>query len=156
MTKRLTVFSLFSTLVMAGCATTSTNNEYPNLAVVDNELGKSKWEQLERFPARYPQHAVINSQQGCATVEYVITPNNEIKDISVVKSTNSHFASVAKDVVNRWKWSELPKNVIAEPVKTQTRFDFCFNAGTQNCELPNAEYACPGEDVIYSRGMKIQ
>ena len=156
MTKRSTIVFLFSILVISGCATTSTNIEYPNLPVVDNELSKSKWAQLERFPARYPQQAVINSLEGCATVEYVITPDNNIKDIVVVKSTNKHFSTAAKDVVTNWRWNKLPKNITSEPVKTQTRFDFCFDKANQYCSTIEPEYSCPGEDTIYSRGMMLK
>ncbi|QZN89965.1 energy transducer TonB [Idiomarina abyssalis] len=159
MTKHFTVFSfilVISALLISGCKTTSTTVEYPNLPVVDNELGKSKWAQLERFPARYPQQAVINSTEGCATIEYVITPENNVRDIVVVKSTNKHFAATAQDVVTNWKWKDLSNNIISEPVKTQTRFDFCFDKAGQACSTMEPEYSCPGEDIIYSRGMMVQ
>lgn len=151
------IFTLVGVLVVSACAsTTPTTNEYPNLPVTDNALAQSKWAELKRFPARYPRQAVINSQEGCATVEYVITPDNEIKDVAVVESTNKHFSAAAKDVITNWKWNELPKNTISEPVKTQTRFDFCFDRDNQACSTVEPEYSCPGDDIIYSRGMMVR
>ncbi|MGM0525645.1 MAG: energy transducer TonB [Pseudomonadota bacterium] len=144
---------LIGLFVISGCASTTTTAEYPNLPVTDNELAKAKWAELERFPARYPKQAVINSLEGCATVEYVITPDNQVQDISVVESTDTHFSAAAKDVVTNWKWNELPNNIVSEPVKTQTRFDFCMDKGNQACDTIEPEYSCPGEDIIYSRGM---
>jgi len=150
------IIGLFSALVISGCASKKTISEYPNLPVTDNELAESKWADLERFPARYPKQAAINSLEGCATVEYVITPDNEIKDIVVAESTNRHFSLAAKDVVGNWNWSALPKSIITEPVKTQTRFDFCFDKANQPCSTIEPEYSCPGKDIIYSRGMMVR
>jgi len=150
------IFTLVGVLAISGCASTKNTVEYPNLAVTDNELAQPKWADLKRFPARYPEQAVVNSLEGCATVEYVITPDNEIKDVAVVESTNRHFSVAAKDVITNWKWKDLPNNIISEPVKTQTRFDFCFDKAGQACSTMEPEYSCPGQDIIYSRGMKVR
>ncbi|TLU66155.1 energy transducer TonB [Thalassotalea litorea] len=152
----------FSILIIAiclhGCASTNdeTIKEYPNLSLTHNEIKSSKWDQLNRFPARYPIKAVQKFIEGCATIEYVITPQNEVKDIVVVVSTNKHFSKAAKQAIKSWKWSELPKSILTQPVKTQTRFDFCFDKPNQPCSSTIPTYSCPSEDIIYSTGMLVK
>ena len=41
----------------------------------------------------------MKSIEGCATIEYVITPQNEVKDINVVASTSKYFAKAAENVI---------------------------------------------------------
>jgi len=147
---------LITALIVTGCASTSVKDEYAELSVTDNELKSVKWSQLTRFPARYPIKAAMKSIEGCATIEYVITPKNEIKDINVITSTNYLFAKAAKHVIKNWTWTELPENILTQPVKTQTRFDFCFDKPNQPCSLVTPKYSCPSEDVIYSTGMRVK
>ena len=101
------------------------------------------------------QKAVIQAKEGCATIEYVITPQNEIRDIQVVASTNSVFADAAKDVITNWHWNELAKNITDKAVKTQTRFDFCFDTPEQSCKELKPNYSCPSSDIIYSTGTRV-
>ncbi|MBT1449780.1 energy transducer TonB [Glaciecola sp. XM2] len=143
-------------ILMSGCASTHPEKEYSHLSVTQDEMQSSKWSQLNRFPARYPREAVFERLEGCATIEYVITPQNEVKDITVVASTNKYFSKAARDVINNWNWSELPKSILAEPVKTQTRFDFCFDKPNQPCKLVTPKYSCPSDDIIYSTGSIIK
>ena len=150
------LFLIIPALILNGCASTKVAYEYADLSVTQSEMQTTKWNQLTRFPAMYPRQAVMKSLEGCATVEYVITPQNEIKDIKVVNTTHSYFADVAANVVKKWKWSDLPKNIISKPVKTQTRFDFCFDSPNQECALVEPSYSCPGEDLIFSSGRIIK
>jgi len=147
--------ALIITLVASGCASTEieNGNEYANLPVSKNELQSAKWSTLNRFPARYPENAVMNSVEGCATVEYVLTPQNEVKDIKVVATTEKQFGTAAAKVVKNWKWSALPAGIIQQAVKVQTRFDFCFDKPNQSCTTISPSYWCPGDDIIYSTGM---
>jgi protein TonB len=116
-----------------------------------------KWSQLNRFPARYPIKAARKFIEGCATIEYVLTPQNEIKDVRIIASTKKYFADAAEDVIKNWDWSELPKNIINQPLKTQTRFDFCLDKKpNQPCELITPKYSCPSKDIIYSAGSVIK
>ncbi|WP_370316359.1 hypothetical protein [Pseudoalteromonas sp.] len=49
---------LAGSLFVFGCASTSDKPvklEYADLAVSSNEMESAKWQQLERFPARYPK-----------------------------------------------------------------------------------------------------
>lgn len=90
---------LITTLIMSGCVSTKVENEYSDLSITHNEIQSSKWSQLDRFPARYPKKAVMKSIEGCATIEYVITPQNEVKDINLVASTSKYFAKAAENVI---------------------------------------------------------
>ena len=152
------ISSLIIAFSLIGCASTQveTVKEHPNLPVIPNEIKSSKWSQLNRFPAMYPIKAVKKSIEGCATIEYVITPQNEVKDIVVIASTSDYFSKAAKNVLKNWKWSELPNNIISQPIKTQTRFDFCFDKPNQPCSSITPQYSCPSEDIIYSTGMRIR
>lgn len=143
-------------LLLAGCATTTPEPEFSHLPVAQNEMLASHWQGLNRFPARYPVQAVVKSLEGCATIEYVISPQNEIKDVVVVAATHHFFAEAAQDVVKKWRWSELPKNIISQAVKTQTRFDFCFDTAEQSCATITPQYSCPASDIIYSTGSVIK
>ncbi|WP_417699681.1 energy transducer TonB [Pseudoalteromonas lipolytica] len=149
---------LAGSLLAFGCASTADKPmtlEYADLSVSYDELKTPKWQQLERFPARYPKKAVIQATEGCATIEYVITPHNEIKDIQVVVSTHPVFADAAKEVITHWHWNELPQNITDKAVKTQTRFDFCFDTPEQSCRTLKPNYSCPSRDIIYSTGTRI-
>jgi periplasmic protein TonB len=147
---------LIFTMMATGCAATKMEPEYAHLKVTDNEMQSSKWSQLNRFPARYPKQAVINSIEGCATIEYVITPQNEVKNLTVIAATNRLFAKAAENVIKKWHWSALPKNIVTQSVKTQTRFDFCFDQPNQPCASVTPQYSCPSKDIIYSTGMRIK
>ena len=148
---------LISILIFSGCASTTMENVYSDLSVTDNESESSKWSQLNRLPARYPREAARKSIEGFATIEYVVTQQNEIKDVRIIASTKKYFAEAAEDVIKNWNWSELPKNIINQPVKTQTRFDFCLDKKpNQPCELITPKYSCPSEDIIYSAGSVIK
>ena len=150
------IIILITTLIVGGCASTKVEKECPDLSVTQNEIQSSKWNKLNRFPPMYPKQAVINSIEGCATVEYVITPQNEVKDITVIASTNKQFSKAAVAVIKNWKWLELPKSILTQPVKTQTRFDFCFDKPNQPCSSITPNYSCPSEDIIYSTGMRVK
>jgi TonB family protein len=147
---------LITTLIVSGCTSMKMDNEYSDLSVTHNEIQSSKWSQLNRFPAMYPKQAVMKSLEGCATLEYVITPQNEVKEITVIASTNKHFSQAAKNVIRNWKWSDLPQNILTESVKTQTRFDFCFDKPNQPCSSVTPKYSCPSDDIIYSTGMRVK
>lgn len=147
---------LITIVIISGCTATKVENKYSSLALTDNAIQSPKWQNLDRFSARYPKQAVIKAIEGCATIEYVITPENEIKDITVIASTNKHFAKAAAAVINKWHWSALPKSIISEAVKTQTRFDFCFDQPNQPCSTITPKYSCPSDDIIYSTGMRIR
>ena len=113
------VLGVVGTLVLVGCKTTPTE-QYQSLQLTEAELLSEKWDKLERFPPLYPIEDARAGKEGCASVEYVITPNNEIKDIKIVSSTSKHFAKQAKLNVKKWKWSALSMSLLKQ------RLNFSF------------------------------
>lgn len=152
---KIQISFIISVLVLGGCASTKVEREYNDLSLTNNELQSEKWKGLNRFPARYPEKATFGGVEGCATIEYVVTPQNEVKDIIVVAASKKYFANSAAKVVKNWKWSILPKNLTSEPIKTQTRFDFCLVQPDSLCKPNYSEYTCPSTDIIFSKGIKV-
>ena len=151
------ILGIVGTLVLVGCKIAPTE-QYQHLQLTEAELLSSKWESLERFAPLYPIENAMAGKEGCASIEYVITPDNEIKDIKVIASSSKYFSKQAKLSVMEWKWSELPKGILQEPVKTSTLFQFCLETGDGHCSEINAleSNICGGEDIIYSIGYKIK
>jgi hypothetical protein len=151
------IIGIVGTLVLVGCKTTQTK-QYQNLQLTEAALLSKKWEKLERVPPLYPIEDARAGKEGCASVEYVITPDNEIKDVKVTSFTSKHFAKQAKLNVKKWKWSALPKGIVKEPIKTKTQFQFCLETGDGHCSKNNSikNNQCDGEDLIYSTGYKIK
>ncbi|WP_158100490.1 energy transducer TonB [Neiella marina] len=152
--KKLTTLSA-SLCLLASCSTVEPANDYSQLSVEDGLLQTEQWSGLERFPARYPEKAAMNGEEGCATVEYVISPANEVTNVQIIAASNRHFGKSAKAVVENWKWSSLAKGLTSTPVKTQTRFDFCFESADSQCRPTFTAYDCPGSDVVLSKGIKF-
>nr|WP_136252407.1 energy transducer TonB [Ningiella ruwaisensis] len=149
--------SLFILVVCAlsGCAATNSQKKYGDLPLSEGAFNKSSFSELNRFPPRYPERAAKNSEEGCATVEYVVTPDYEIEDIKVVSATKHYFATSAKQVVQNWKWAEISSKELDKPIKVMTRFEFCLNESDFICSDQKLSSACPGQDVIYSVGSAI-
>ncbi|WP_158681394.1 energy transducer TonB [Pseudoalteromonas sp. T1lg88] len=150
------IIGLVGILPLVGCKTTLTEQDQ-DIKLTEAELLSEKWNNLERFPPLYPIEDARAGKEGCASIEYVITPDYEIKDIKVVSSTSRHFAKQAKLNVQKWKWSELPEGLIQEPIKTNTQFQFCLETGDGHCsEKKSFENSqCEGEDLIKSIGYRI-
>jgi|SRR5690554_1269080 len=151
------ILGMITLLVLTGCQATSTE-QFPNLAITEGELLSNKWAGLQRFPPMYPMEEAQAGIEGCATVEYVISPDHDITDIKVVAATNASFAHQAKVNISRWKWSELPQDILQNPVKTRTQFQYCLETGDRHCSSPSllANSECSGSDVIYSVGHRMQ
>ncbi|MEC4727556.1 energy transducer TonB [Shewanella sp. D64] len=144
-------------IILAGCESTPTE-QYPLLPLIQAELLSKNWEDLERIPPLYLIEDAIRGNEGCASIEYVITPDYDIRDIKVIASSGKYFAKAASLNVKQWKWSELPKGIALEPIKTSTQFQFCLETGDGHCsELRTFEESqCSGADVIYSIGYRIK
>ena len=151
------ILGLITTLTLIGCQSTPVK-EYDKVQLIDAELLSEKWQGLERFPPPYPIENARAGKEGCASVEYVITPSNEIENIKVISSTNKHFAKQAKLNVKDWKWSQLASNILQKPIKTTTQFQFCLETGDGHCSDKSSfrNSQCTGEDVIYSIAYKIK
>lgn len=140
--------------VEAGQADAATQ-DYSRLPVQQAVLHSPTWQALQRFPALYPLSAAMKHVEGCATVEYVVTPQNEVADLKLIAATDKRFAVEAVKVVKQWPWSNLTKGSISAAVKTQTRFEFCFDEPQQSCESKAKKSVCPGEDVIFSAAGRL-
>ncbi|PKG57124.1 hypothetical protein CXF82_11150 [Shewanella sp. GutDb-MelDb] len=144
-------------LVLAGCKTAPTE-QYQHVQLIEAELVSTKWESLERFSPQYPIETAREGKEGCASIEYVITPDYEIRDIKVIASNSKYFAKQAKLSIKQWKWSELSKGIIQEPIKTSTQFQFCLETGDGHCAEKSyfENSKCSGEDIIYSIGYRVR
>lgn len=150
------LITLLGLWALTACNSTPTLN-HTSLPLTEAELLSGKWQKLQRKEPRYPLESAIAGNEGCATVEYVITADYAIEDIKVLESSNRYFAKQAKKSIARWNWSQLDKGIISTPVKTRTRFEFCIdNENDNHCSaatlITNA--TCSGKDVITAVGRK--
>lgn len=146
-------------LGVSGCITTveptpKANND--NLPVVDGALLAKEWQELNRFPPRFPTSHAIKGEDGCATLEYVISADNTISNIQVIDATSKQFAKQARLNVKKWHWSALPKGITKTPIKTQTQFQYCLDSGDGRCKKKPKLAQCSGDDVIYSVGYRVK
>ncbi|MCL1036760.1 energy transducer TonB [Shewanella submarina] len=154
------VMSAFALLALTACQSTgsSDNPEYAGLTMTDGEMSKAKWRQLERYEPIYPKSDAKNRRVGCATLEYVITPDYQVQNIEVIDASRSSFANAARKSIRKWSWQQVPTGNLQQPIKTRTRFEFCINDGSGNCAneklLNNSQ--CSGTDVISVVGTLIR
>lgn len=132
------------------------NEHYADLAVSEGALQHSRWQALQRFAPRYPDKDAQSRKEGCAVIEYVITPTYELKDIKMLSATGDRFAKQARQVVKKWKWSDLPAGIVQQTVKTRTQFQFCLEDGSGRCQSGGAgeNTECKGADTIWSVGYR--
>ncbi|GLS84551.1 energy transducer TonB [Paraferrimonas haliotis] len=151
------ILPIIGAVALVGCKSTP-SDQYQDVQLTEAELLSKKWEKLERFPPMYPIEEARAGKEGCASVEYVITPDYQIEDVKVVYSTSKYFAKQAKLNVTKWKWSDLPQGIIQAPVKTNTQFQFCLETGDGHCSQPKPvnNEQCVGEDVVYSVGYSMK
>jgi TonB family protein len=152
---------LLLTLLLAGCAATdndSVNEQYQSLSLQESALKQDKWAALNRFAPMYPISKAKARAEGCATVEYVVTPEYEVTAVKVVDSTSIAFAKEAQKVITKWKWENLPRGLLATPLKTQTRFDFCLRDGSGRCDddVLAKTSQCRGEDMVPAVGSVVR
>ncbi|MDZ7867875.1 MAG: energy transducer TonB [Rheinheimera sp.] len=142
-------------------APTQHSSPFSALPVTDAELLKPQWQALKRFEPRYPVEEAIKGRNGCATVEYVITPDYQIQDLRVITATSNHFAKESMAQVKRWRWQELPGGILQAPVKTTSRFEYCVSAKVgpdDECDrtVMQQNTACTGSDVHTTVGYRIR
>ncbi len=155
MTLHRSLTALAGAFCLAACATAPTA-QFQALPITESELLSDKWQHLERYSPLFPIEEARAGSEGCASVEYVVTPDYEIKEIKVAGSTSHHFATQAKRVISQWKWADLPKGILEAPVKTRTQFLFCLETGDGHCsQAPVLDLAqCGGDDIILSVAQK--
>ncbi len=146
-------------MALVGCQSNRQSVQENEIAQAAPSNSATLVEQIKRFPPRYPITQAKAGKQGCATVEYVITPKNEVSDVKVLDASHADFAKEAQAVVSKWRWQQLPDDAITVPTKIQTRFEFCLAARTGQCDMEKlvAKTQCRGtEDVMASIGMKVR
>jgi len=141
-------------LTACGATTKQSSQPYNDLSISSGSDASIIRSHLNRFPPKYPLKEASSGVQGCATIEYVLTANRKITDVSVIDATNKNFAKEAKKVVTKWDWNSLGTNTFETPIKLQTRFEFCLDDGHGSCNISKLmkHSACSGEDVIGSIG----
>ncbi|MCH8536225.1 MAG: energy transducer TonB [Alkalimonas sp.] len=154
MKQYLTAF--VGSIILLGCSNTTPPppEQFPDLPLTEAELLTPQWQELERITALYPVEDARAGNNGCATIEYVITPDYQLADIKIIDATSRHFALEAARAITRWSWSELAPGKLTEPVKTRTRFEFCLEHNEGDCEESRLqqERQCRGSDVILAVG----
>lgn len=151
------VLGMVAIVVLLGCKSVPTEEEQ-RLVLIKTEFLLKKWENLEYLPPDYPIEDAMAGKEGCASVEYIILPSYEIKNIKVVSSSSKSFAKQAKLNVEKWKWSKIPDGILEVPIKTSTEFQFCLESGDGHCShkgsIKNSQ--CAADEVIYVTGYKIK
>lgn len=155
MKAKLTLCSALLTLT--ACQTTPSAMQYPELRVTDGLLATAQWQALSRVEPMYPIEAARDGKMGCATLEYVITPDYQITDVRIVETTARYFAREAEKSLQKWQWQSMPAGLISTAVKTQTRFEFCLENQEGRCaaeQLANHN-VCSGTDVMPVVGYRV-
>lgn len=145
-----------SFILVLGCA--AMLNMPPSLAsgkFTESPINKDKalsnvvdvWATVERNTLRYPTKESSKGSTGCATVKYVITAQNEVKDVHVVTATHKSFAQAAAKAIEKWDFSGVNGSLFNEDTPKQTRFEFCKDVSTNDCIGKKTSY-CEGDDVI--------
>jgi TonB family protein len=113
------------------------------------ELSASDWDPVDRQTARYPIEASRIQLSGCATVEYTLTPNNEITDVNVISASHKSFAKEAQKAVTKWNFDSIDSALTSKDVEMQTKFQFCSGDNVSACATAK-KTVCKGEgeDVI--------
>ena len=158
MTMKQYLTALVGSIILIGCGSTPPPAKFSDLPLSEATLLSSEWQELQRFEAAYPVDEARAGNEGCATVEYVITPDYQITDINTIDSTSKHFAKQAQRVITRWNWSDVTPGKLTEPVKTRTRFEFCLEETAGHCAESRLEQErqCRGEDALFSVGFRVR
>ncbi|WP_462158155.1 energy transducer TonB [Pseudoalteromonas sp. GB56] len=146
-------------VALVGCQSNGQSVQEKEIAQAAPSNSATLVEQIKRFPPRYPISQAKAGNQGCATVEYVISPTNEVSDVKVLEASHTDFAQEAQAVVSKWRWEQLPEGAITAPTTIQTRFEFCLAEQKGQCDMEKlvAKIQCSGtEDVVASIGRRVR
>lgn len=152
---------ILSLTLLAACQSTSKQAseplKYADLPVTEGILTTAEWQGFQRGEARYPIEGAREGKDGCATLEYVITPDYKITDVRIVSATAAPFAREAFNAMQKWSINTMQVGPINEPIKTQTRFEFCLENKAGRCALEqlNQRSSCTGTDVLPSIGYRV-
>ncbi|MDP4536561.1 energy transducer TonB [Alkalimonas collagenimarina] len=148
------LMALVGCIMVAGCSSTQPPEQFTDLPLSETELLAPKWQNLQRITALYPVEHARAGHDGCATIEYVITPDYQVTTIKTIDADSRFFAEEATRAITRWNWSDLTPGKLTEPVKTRTRFEFCLESSEGRCveSQLQQERQCRGADVLFAVG----
>ncbi|GHG71294.1 biopolymer transporter TonB [Alishewanella longhuensis] len=154
---KLTLFSALLTLTACQSASTAIPSKYTELAVTEGLLATAQYQSLDRIETRYPIEGARDGKDGCATLEYVITPDYQISEVQIVDASARYFAREAVQALQKWQWQSVPAGLITTPVKTQTRFEFCLENKEGRCALEQIakRTSCRGVDALPVVGYRV-
>ena len=151
---------LCAVITLSACQTTtqpSPDARFASLPVTNQPHASGLFRDLARLGPRYPVEEARAGGEGCATIEYVVTPDYQLHDVVALDASNRFFAREAKAAILKWQWQQLPAGLLTEPVKLQTRFEFCLENGEGRCaaEQLNARTQCRGDDLLPVVGHRV-
>ena len=149
---------LCATICLSACQTTpSPDSRFASLQVSSQPHATGPFSALPRVEPLYPIEEAKAGGEGCATIEYVVTPDYQLHDIVSRDFSSRFFAREAKAAILKWQWQQLPAGLLTEPVKLQTRFEFCLENGEGRCaaEQLNARTQCRGDDLLPVVGHRV-
>lgn len=152
---------LCAAITLSACQTTvksSPDGRFANLPVTNQLHATGPFRDLARLEPMYPVEEARGGGEGCATIEYVVTPDYQLYDVVSRDASSRFFAREARAAVSRWQWQQLPAGLLTEPVKLQTRFEFCLETVEGRCdpEQLNARTQCSGDDVLPVVGYRVR
>ncbi len=149
---------LCAAITLSACQTTpSPDSRFASLPVSSQPHATGPFSALPRVEPLYPIEEAKAGGEGCATIEYVVTPDYQLHDIVSSDFSSRFFAREAKAAILKWQWQQLPAGLLTEPVKLQTRFEFCLENGEGRCaaEQLNARTQCRGDDLLPVVGHRV-
>ncbi len=149
---------LCAAITLSACQTTpSPDSRFASLPVSSQPHATGPFSALPRVEPLYPIEEAKAGGEGCATIEYVVTPDYQLHDIVSRDFSSRFFAREAKAAILKWQWQQLPAGLLTEPVKLQTRFEFCLENGEGRCaaEQLNARTQCRGDDLLPVVGHRV-
>ncbi|SEB01083.1 energy transducer TonB [Alkalimonas amylolytica] len=162
MTIKQLVIALAGTFVgiagLVGCSSNQSSKQFSDLPLTEAALLAPEWRSLQRYEARYPIEEASAGNDGCATIEYVITPDYQITDVQTTHATSRYFAQQARHAITRLSFSNAAPGNLTEPVKTRTRFEFCLQNNDDDCSVSvlQQERHCQGTDALFSIGSRVK
>lgn len=154
---KLALLSALFTLTACQSTPAPTSSQYNHLPLTDGLMATATWQQLTRSEPLYPIEEARPGKEGCATIEYVITPDYQITEVRTVDFSSRFFAREAQKSLLKWQVQALPAGLLTEPVKTQTRFEFCLETEEGRCAPAQLakRTTCRGTDVLSAVGYRV-
>ncbi|EIW90616.1 TonB domain-containing protein [Alishewanella agri BL06] len=152
---------LMTLLSLSACKTTvnsTPDGRFANLPVTNQLHATGPFRDLARLEPMYPVEEARGGGEGCATIEYVVTPDYQLYDVVSRDASSRFFAREARAAVSRWQWQQLPAGLLTEPAKLQTRFEFCLETVEGRCDAGQlaARTQCSGDDVLPVVGYRVR